>query len=104
MGYIKEKSYFQIKSMLKAALLIHNSAMSTHDLSVGKYFKLHPIQTHQMTVVSQMSIAYSISFPEVQNASFQMATFLSSIKNFIFLPFLQLAMGMNLNFKQRFNV
>lgn len=84
----------RLRVYLKAALLTHNYVMSTHDLRIVNNLKLHSTHTHQMAVVSQMSIAYSnISStlsPVVQNASFQMDIFSPRIKDSIFLPSLQL--------------
>lgn len=104
-GYADDKGspIFQNKSMLKTALLTHNSVMSKHDLKVGKDLMLHSTQLHQMAVVSQIFIAYSTIYslsPEVQNANFQMAIFLPRIKYSIFLPSLQLAKAMRLTFRQ----
>lgn len=85
----KDSLTFQNKSMLKTALLTHNSVTSKHDLRVGKDLMLHSTQLHQMAVVSQIFIAYSTIYslsPELQHASFQMDIFLPRIKYSIFLP------------------
>ena len=86
--------------MLKAALLTHNYVVSSHLLRVRKNLKLHSTQTHQMAIVSQMSLlptAVSLLFsPEVQNANFQMDTPLLRIKDSVFLHSLQLAKAIRL--------